>query len=198
MLHELLRITQSVRGWKIELCKTDSEQTPYNIRYERVISVINAFKGNKVIDIDRDYMPLDILIPEDYSEMKMLKLTSLIVDFLPKYEARIENAFNQDRKYTSRMQLFSFLFRYRLETYKLSTYWNNVSEADIVGAIAIDMTRKLYNEKIERINETLDKLLLLLLGDVFDKAFTERELLKEYDYPNITDEELHEMDLDYC
>ena len=198
MLHELLRITQSVRGWKIELCKTDSEQTPYNIRYERVISVINAFKGNKVIDIDRDYMPLDILIPEDYSEMKMLKLTSLIVDFLPKYEARIENAFNQDRKYTSRMQLFSFLFRYRLETYKLSTYWNNVSEADIVGAIAIDMTRKLYNEKIERINETLDKLLLLLLGDVFDKAFTERELLKEYDYPNITDEELHEMELEYC
>ena len=197
-MHELLRITQSVRGWKIELCKTDSEQTPYNIRYERVISVINAFKGNKVIDIDRDYMPLDILIPEDYSEMKMLKLTSLIVDFLPKYEARIENAFNQDRKYTSRMQLFSFLFRYRLETYKLSTYWNNVSEADIVGAIAIDMTRKLYNEKIERINETLDKLLLLLLGDVFDKAFTERELLKEYDYPNITDEELHEMELEYC
>ena len=198
LLYELLRITQSVKGWKIELCKTDSEQTPYKVRYERVFSVINAFMGYKVIDIDRDYIPLDILIPENYSEMKISELTSLIVDFLPKYEARIENAFNQDREYTSRMQLFSLLFRYRLETYKLSAYWNNVSEADIVGAIAIDMTRKLYNEKIERINETLDKLLLLLLGDDFDKTFTERELLEEYDYPNITDEELHEMELEYC
>ena len=198
LLHELLRITQSVKGWKIELYKTDSEQTPYNIRYERILSVINAFVGYKVIDTDRDYIPLDILIPENYSEMKISELTSLIVDFLPKYETRIGNAFNQDRKYTSRMQLFSFLFRYRLETYKLSTYWNNVSETDIIGGIAIDMTRKLYNEKIENINETLDKLLLLLLGDDFDKTFTERELFEEYDYPNITDEELHEMELEYC
>ena len=198
LLHELLRITQSVKGWKIELCKTDSEQTPYKVRYERVLSVINAFMGYKVIDIDRDYIPLDILIPENYSEMKMLKLTSLIVDFLPKYETRIEDAFNQDREYTSRMQLFSLLFRYRLETYKLSTYWNNVSETDIVGGIAIDMTEKLYNEKIESINETLDKLLLFLLGDGFDKTFTERELLEEYDYPNVTDEKLHEMELEYC
>ena len=198
LLHELLRITQSVKGWKIELYKTDSEQTPYKVRYERVLSVINAFVGYKVIDTDRDYIPLDILIPENYSEMKISELTSLIVDFLPKYEARIENAFNQDREYTSQMQLFSLLFRYRLETYKLSTYWNNVSETDIVGAIAIDMTRKLYNEKIERINETLDKLLLLLLVDDFDKTFAERELLEEYEYPNITDEELHEMELEYC
>lgn len=120
------------------------------------------------------------------------------MDFLPKYETRIEDAFNQDREYTSRMQLFSFLFRYRLETYKLSTYWNNVLETDIAGGIAIDITRKLYNEKIDSINETLDKLLLLLLGDGFSKTFTERELLEDYDYPNVTDEELYEMELEYC
>ena len=198
LLYELLRITQSARSWKIELYKTDSEQTPYKVRYERVLSIINAFVGSKVIDTDRDYIPLDILIPEDYSEMKISELTSLIVDFLPKYETRIGNAFNQDREYTSRMQLFSLLFRYRLETYKLSTYWNNVSEIDFAGGIAIDLTRKLYNEKIENINEALDKLLILLLGDNFDKTFTERELLEDYDYPNVTDEELHEMDLDYC
>ena len=90
LLHELLRITQSVKGWKIELCKTDSKQTPYKVRQERALSVMNAFKGSKVIDADRDYIPLDILIPEDYSEMKMSELTSLIVDSLPKYEKRIE------------------------------------------------------------------------------------------------------------
>ena len=198
LLHELLEITESVKGWKIELYKTDSERTPYKIRCERVISAINAFNGRKEIGTDWGYILFEMLIPEGYSEMKMSELTSMIMDFLPKYETRIEDAFNQDREYTSRMQLFSFLFRYRLETYKLSTYWNNVSETDIVGAIAIDMTKKLYNEKMESINETLDKLLLLLLGDSFDKTFTERKLLEEYDYPNVTDEELHEMELEYC
>ena len=198
MLRELLEITESVKNnWKIELYKTDSEQTPYKIRCKRVISVINAFKGSKVID-DWGYIPFETLIPEDYSEMEILELTSLIVDCLPKYETRIEIAFNQDREYTSRMQLFSLLFRYRLAIYKLATHWNGVLETDIAGGIAIDITRKLYNEKIESINDTLDKLLLLLLGDDFNKTFTEKELLENYDYPNVTDEELHEMDLDYC
>ena len=198
LLRELLEITESVKNnWKIELYKTDSEQTPYKIRCKRVISVINAFKGSKVID-DWGYIPFETLIPEDYSEMEILELTSLIVDCLPKYETRIEIAFNQDREYTSRMQLFSLLFRYRLAIYKLATHWNGVLETDIAGGIAIDITRKLYNEKIESINDTLDKLLLLLLGDDFNKTFTEKELLENYDYPNVTDEELHEMDLDYC
>ena len=195
LLHELLRITQSVKGWKIELCKTDSEQTPYKIRCKRVISAINAFKGRKEIGADWSYIPFVILIPENYSEMKMSELTSLIVDFSPKYETRIEIAFNQDREYT-RMQLFSFLFRYRFAIYKLATHWDGVLETDIAGGIAIDITRKLYDEKIESVNETLDKLLLHLLGDDFDKTFAEKELLEDYDYPNVTDEELYEMDLE--
>lgn len=198
LLHELLEITESVKGWKIELYKTDSERTPYKIRCERVISAINAFNGRKEIGTDWGYILFEMLIPEGYSEMKMSELTSMIMDFLPKYETRIEDAFNQDREYTSRMQLFSFLFRYRFAIYKLATHWDNVLETDIAGGIAIDITRKLYNEKIENINETLDKLLLLLLGDGFDKTFTEKELLEDYDYPNVTDEELHEMELEYC
>ena len=198
LLHELLEITESVKGWKIELYKTDSERTPYKIRCERVISAINAFNGRKEIGTDWGYILFEMLIPEGYSEMKMSELTSMIMDFLPKYETRIEDAFNQDREYTSRMQLFSFLFRYRFAIYKLATHWDNVLETDIAGGIAIDITRKLYNEKIENINETLDKLLLLLLGDGFDKTFTEKKLLEDYDYPNVTDEELHEMELEYC
>ena len=198
LLHELLRITQSVKSWKFELYEIDSEQTPYKIRCERVVSAINAFKGRKEIDADWGYIPLDTLISEDCPETKIVELTSMIMDFLPKYETRIEDAFNQDREYTSRMQLFSFLFRYRFAIYKLATHWDNVLETDIAGGIAIDITRKLYNEKIENINETLDKLLLLLLGDGFDKTFTEKELLEDYDYPNVTDEELHEMELEYC
>ena len=201
LLYELLRITQSVRSWKIELYKTDSERTPYKIRCERVVSVMNAFKGRKEIDADWGYIPFEILIPEGYSEMKMSELTSMIVDLLPEHIKEIYNETfvkNSLAETSERLFLFMFLLEYRFETYKLYTYWNKVSETCIGGLIAIHITNKLYDEKIEGINETLDNLLLLLLGDDFNKTFTEKELLEDYDYPNVTDGELHEMELEYC
>ena len=204
LLRELLEITESVKSWKIELYETDSEQTPYKIRCERVVSAINAFKRHKVLRPDSDYILLSLLVTEDnYSEEKMSKIISLIVDLLPEHIKEIYNEkvvkTSLDEDYTSgRLFLFMFLLEYRFETYKLYTYWDKVLETCIGGSIAIHITNKLYDEKIENVNETLDKLLLLLLGDDFNKTFTEKELLEDYDYPNVTDEELHEMELEYC
>ena len=39
-------------------------------------------------------------------------------------------------------------------------------------------------------------MLLLLMGDDFDKTFTEEELF-EYGYPDVTDKELYEMNMDW-
>lgn len=198
LLSELLRITKSVKGLQIELYEIDSEQTPYSIRCKRVFSAINAFRiyGKNNHPIDR--ISLEELISEDCSEIKMSELTSLIEDFVPEYRDRMRIAFNPDRKDISRSQLFRFLFSYRFESYKLYTHWDNILETNIAGGIAIDITRKLYDENLKSINDVLDKYLLLLMGDDFDKTFTEKELLENCDYPNVTDAELYEMDLEYC
>lgn len=199
LLYELLSIAKSVKNGKIELYATESTDDSYKIRSKRVVSVINAFRGRKIIFANSDSILLSTLVSEGYSEENISELIALIEDVSPVlYKECIGNAFSQDNIYSSREQLFSILFEYRLETYKLATHWNGVLETDIAREIAIDITRKLYDEKIENVNETLDKLLLLLLGDDFNKTFTEKELLEDYDYPNVTDEELHEMELEYC
>jgi hypothetical protein len=41
----------------------------------------------------------------------------------------------------------------------------------------------------------VDRMLILLMGDDYDKTFTEEELY-EYGYPKISDEELYKMEVE--
>ena len=56
---------------------------------------------------------------------------------------------------------------------------------------------RLFNEKLEELNNRLDEILLLLLGEGYDKEFTEMELIEKYDYPSITDTDLKEQDFEW-
>ena len=52
----------------------------------------------------------------------------------------------------------------------------------------------MFQKQIRPVCNTIDRMLILLLGDDFDKTFTEEELF-QYDYPDVTDEELYQMEL---
>lgn len=205
LLRELLRIANSVNMSQIKLSETYTKQSPYEIECKRVFSVINAFNNCKIEKTDQDFILFEELILKDYSKNKISELISFIKTILTedKFAEELITLFNkeirinQDEEYTNRIHLFRFLFEYRLENYKLYTHWNKVLATDFSGEIAIRITRKLYNEKIECVNDVLDKLLLLLLGDGYNKTFTEIELLKNYGYPNITDTELHKIELEF-
>lgn len=148
------------------------------------------------MEIKNNSILLRNLISENCSDEKVSELIPLILEILPEMKEEYrEYIFNPQREFVTRIHIFSILFRYRQETFKLSTYWNNVGATNRVEDMAIAMTKELYKEKMKGINNTLDKLLLLSLGDGFDKTITERELLEKYDYPNVTDEELKDKEL---
>lgn len=194
LLRELLEVTDFVKGSRIYL---NLNRTSSQIRCKRIISVISAFKGSiSSMEIKNNSILLRNLISENCSDERIEKLISLIVEVNPEMDKeKIEEFFNSQRDFFCRILIFSILFRYKREILKLSTCWNNVGATNRVEDIAIDITKKLYKEKMKDINDTLDKLLLLLLGDDFDKTITERELLEKYDYPNVTDEELRDIEL---
>lgn len=50
---------------------------------------------------------------------------------------------------------------------------------------------------MQLVNDKIDRVLLLLLGDKYDKTFTVEELREKYGYPNITDEELFQVIMYY-
>lgn len=194
LFRELLDITQSVEGWQIDFDKTNHSMR-YTTKCERIISVINAFNGRKGIEAKCKPISMRNLISKTYPDEKKSELISSIKELLPNIEnKRIEDIFNPQREFLSRMQLFGILYSYRFDTYKFSSRWRNANDSDIAGELATDITRKFYNESMDSINETiLDKLLLLLLGYEVDKSFTEIELLEDYGYPNVSNRDVREF-----
>ena len=57
-------------------------------------------------------------------------------------------------------------------------------------------TDNLYRNNIRAVSNVIDKMLVLLIGDDYDITFTEKELF-QFGYPDVTDDELYEMELDW-
>ena len=93
------------------------------------------------------------------------------------------------------LQLFyRKLFKYRIELYKLGMIWSGVLECGRSLGILIEMTHSLYRTQINPVCQIIDRMLILLMGDDYDKTFTEKELF-QYGYPDVTDDELYQMSI---
>ncbi len=57
------------------------------------------------------------------------------------------------------------------------------------------VTTNLNQTQLKAISKVIDRMLVLLMGDDYDRSFSE-EKLQCFDYPNVTDEELEDMILD--
>ena len=113
LFRELLDITQSVEGWQIDFDKTNHSMR-YTTKCERIISVINAFNGRKGIEAKCKPISMRNLISKTYPDEKKSELISSIKELLPNIEnKRIEDIFNPQREFLSRMQLFGILYSYR-------------------------------------------------------------------------------------
>ena len=89
--------------------------------------------------------------------------------------------------------IFQTFLNYRMELLKLERIWSGVLECNMPIGIAINATTFLYRNHITPACKIIDRILVLLMGDDFDKSFTEEELF-QYGYPDVTDEELYQME----
>ena len=89
--------------------------------------------------------------------------------------------------------IFQTFLNYRMELLKLERIWSGVLECNMPIGIAINATTFLYRNHITPACKIIDRILVLLMGDDFDKTFTEEELF-QYGYPDVTDEELYQIE----
>lgn len=61
--------------------------------------------------------------------------------------------------------------------------------------LAYEVTTNLNRTQIKAVIDVIDRMLVLLMGDDYDKSFTEEELLS-FGYPDVTDYELYDMYVD--
>ena len=92
------------------------------------------------------------------------------------------------------LSFFRKLFKYRKELYALDMIWYGVLECSRPIGIVIETTDFLYHKHIKPVCDIIDRMLILLMGDDFDKTFTEEELIP-FGYPDVTDDELYQMSL---
>lgn len=62
-------------------------------------------------------------------------------------------------------------------------------------SLAYRLTSNLNQTQIKAVSDVIDRMLVLLMGDDYDKTFTEDELLP-FGYPDVTDKELEDMIFD--
>lgn len=176
------------------------EESPNEIRRKRFYAALSAYgkiKKEFLMDYDMGYRIGDMtygLLSKTRSQEKMIELRDLLKNSL-RYDFSkrlIDNPiFLKDKDEVNRF--FKKLFEYRKELFALDMKWSCVLECSRSMGVVIEATDSLFEKHIAPACEVIDRMLILLLGDDYDKSFTEKELF-QYGYPDVTDEELYKME----
>ncbi len=167
-----------------------SDDSPYGIKVRRFAAAMKACGKEECL-----YVGIEHLISDACSEEKMKELCLLLKQNLQDKFSMVLAKPDILKGKRERKALFEALFRYRKNLYKVENTWSGVIECSQTVAIGIKATNNLYQKHIKAASDVLDKMLVLLMGDDYDKSFTETELLP-YGYPDVTDRELEDMILD--
>lgn len=167
-----------------------SDDSPYGIKVRRFVAAMKAYGKEESL-----YHGLEYLISDTCSDEKMEELCLLLKQNLhDDYSTALAKP-DILEGIQERRDLFETLFRYRKKLYKVENTWSGVMECSHTIALGIKATNSMYQTHIKAASDVLNRMLVLLMGDDFDKSFTEVELLP-FGYPDVTDKELEDMILD--
>lgn len=184
----------------IQYVAGDSEST-YGIERQRFNAALKAYgkiEKNYLMDSEIGLRIGDqcgMWISKTRSKEKMEELFELLRknmhhDFL----LRGVDASNFLKEEYHLLSFFRKLLKYRKELYALDMVWNGVLECSRPIGMVIETTDFLFQKHIRPACDVIDRMLILLMGDDFDKTFTEEELIP-FGYPDVTNEELYQMSL---
>lgn len=163
------------------------EKSPFVIKLQRFLAALRAYGME-------DYYSYNhfAVLGETCSIEKRKEFCRLANECLPNtWPGYTINA--EDLEY-ERHYVFQTLFRYRKSLLALEQKWSGVLECSKEIGIMIRMTNNLYQKHVKVVSDLLDKMLLLLMGDNYDQVLSEKDMLA-YGYPDITDEELSEIEM---
>lgn len=167
-----------------------SEDSPYGIKVRRFAATMKAYGKEECLYVGNEHLISDTCSDEKIKELCLLLKQNLHDEYSTALARPAILKGIQER-----MDLFETLFCYRKNLYKVENTWSGVMECSHTVAIGIKATDRIYQEHIKAASDVLDRMLVLLMGDDYDKSFTEAELLP-FGYPDVTDEELEDMILD--
>lgn len=168
-----------------------SDDSPYGIEQRRFAAVMKAY-GKDL----KSFFPSEGFISYSCSPEKIVEVRQFLKEILDE-DYLIEQIDhpeflkeNRDIRY-----MFEALFKYRKRLLEVEKAWSGLMECSMSVVMVVKATNNLYQKHIKSVSDSIDRMLILLMGDDFDKSFSEEELLP-FGYPDVTDGELQNMIMD--
>ena len=173
------------------------ENSPYKIGHQRFYAALRAYGRNQewFYRSDDEWNNRNIcrhLLSRTRSKEKMIELRNLIKKHLKHdliYDHYVQ--FIDSPEYLkSEMEVFIVfrkLMEYRKRLYAIEQIWSGAMECSRSVGVIYRVTGEMTREYISPMCQILDRIIILLMGDDYDKTFTEEELF-QYGYPDVTDD----------
>lgn len=151
-------------------------------RLDAILSAFNPGMNKNVLN----YFYSGILIDENCNDVKITE----IEDITGKRFEDNTSPFGEDDFVRMRQEMFEALLMYRVNLDSISHTYDGVFECSRAFMNGICHTRAVNEEIMNLVNDKIDKVIFLLLGDKYEKTFTVGELKEKHGYLDMTDEEL--------
>lgn len=178
------------------------EVSSYKIKQQRFIAALKAYgkdakwfyrKDEPFSDLNCSSLLLGkTRSPEKMNEFRQLIKEHLKHDFQKEFVDSPE--FLKHEEFELKL-FFETLFKYRKGLLNISMMWSGMLECSKTIGMFYDATTSLCRQYINPFDHIICRMLLLLMGDDYDKSFTEKELFA-FGYPDVTDDEIYQMDMD--
>lgn len=177
--------------------KIPTSPSNFKWQYRRLLSALKAYGiiEGRIDDFYNERIPISWLIQDVMAKEKIDKFLKLCNEYFEndRLVAYFKNHSILNSPYGAKDNF--------VELFKLLTHFEHIRrwnwrfiEAYGCG-IALQVISNIYLKDISPIDEKIKEMMTYLMDEEFTKTFSERELILKYDYPTITDQELHEMSL---
>lgn len=175
------------------------DNPPQRIRYERIVAVMTAYN----IQFDEGYPIESFLYGEENLNMQLSKADILqmmqpIMDAELRQEKNIRKIIEKgsDNLELCISNLYRGLVRYRTLLEKAAYFGRGTLECGSGAFLAIAIKTHFSDRYIKPNLKHIDNMIIKLIKGDFCTV-TEAELIEKYNYPNVSDDELADIDVDW-
>ncbi len=178
------------------------------IFFQRLIAVIHAYVGDVIphTDIPYEYTSavfgqggrydLEVLEKSPINETDRKTIQECLFQWRDKNFQTLWTEEDFTWGSGERGHMISALLIQRFEVQRCLEVYDGGLVYSRAGFMAINACKSLYNPFLEKANEQVDRIIVLLLGSSFKGTFTVAELIEKHLYPKATDEEVYDWEID--
>lgn len=168
----------------------ETDDFEFDVKRARVAAVLRAYTGQSFSFVlnnlsNFSYGAFCDKVTDEQSVVIMDRLKSVIGN-------------NRDIEYLERRKhdisyfrdAFHTIYQYRTSIEKAMDVYSGILESSGGWSLGIKVAKSIYNPVLEKSNEEIENLLILLLGDSFNMTFKEVDLIRLYNYPTVTDSQI--------